>query len=476
MNRQQTEAEADRDIPAADATNGTGQPEAAGDEPPTEPDNYTTMLAHETQGYETITDQKLLYKAMRTAKRNAKRTLLFQAIIRALPNLPRTDRNKLVDFTTKDGRRVRFRYPGLDKILENVLKPLRDEGIGLYFTINGRRLIGNLVHNAGGRAKAWLRIPRKLDAAELQSELTKRRRYILIALVNMAAEETEDSLPRGSERTTAPRGTRTRTGAEGSSGRAATQRTQQRPGPQNRPAGAAAGGEGAGPGPAGSARPTETKPPAGNGSTPRSGEKPSTAPAATPRETRVPTGTRTREASSPRPTGKPKAANLNAADPKPAPSTEKPVPAAPATTPTAPPPADPSRPMGWLYENNETSNRLRELLPQLNPKQAADLRKRFRDKPAEMLAEAETLHKQIYGEPERPAPEGAPTPAAEATTSKTTAAESTDATLDKAFSTLQMPSEDEEALRTEYSGRDEELLALLRRMWGRRTGQSEGTE
>ena len=137
--------------------------------------------------------------------------------------------------------------------------------------------------------------------------------------------------------------------------------------------------------------------------------------------------------------------------------------------------------MAWLYEDNATSNRLRELLPQLNPKQAADLRKRFRDKPADMLREAEELHQRIYGDTATAPPEGDPTPPAETTGQQTAAAaaeppaeDTNDASLEKAFTTLKMPAEDEEALRTEYSGRDDELLAMLRRMYRRRTGQSEG--
>jgi len=128
------------------------------------------------------------------------------------------------------------------------------------------------------------------------------------------------------------------------------------------------------------------------------------------------------------------------------------------------------------------ANQLREILPQLSPKQAAALRSKYNADPEAMLREARKLHEHIYGSgdatggdatPENPNPaadtQSAPPPEAAPTAQQP--AKTLEERIDNAFNELEMPDEDRKALRTEYAGREEDLLARLIRTYRRRQAQ-----
>ena len=418
---------------------GAGDADAKGQPP------VVRHADEEQQIAEKLNDEKLIWKAFRRARKWRRRLALHQAVLRAFPSLPTITKDKLVDFTTSTGRRVRFRFASFENITTTVNPIIAAQGLVIVFTLKGRKLVGHLLHDAGGRLRSWLKLPKNVEAAEIQSEISKRRRYIEIALLNIAAEDTEDSLPEDADRTRQPRGTRTRGG--------------QRPNPQ-RASGARGGQRGAPPKPA--------EPPK-RGGTPKPAEPPKAA-------------------------GPPKPAE----PPKPAAATRPAAASSPARRPAAPPPAGSSKPAAgaaatdgqtaeWLYRDTPVSNQLREILPQLTPKQAADLRRKYNADPEAMLREARKLHEHIYGTdaaaeggassggatPEAPAAGAAPkTPQAPpAPAAAKQPAETLTTRIENAFNELDMPDEDRRALRTEYTGREQDLLERLIRTYQRRRDQ-----
>ena len=477
-------------LPTPENQHGNGQD--TGTQPAATPGEHPEN-GREMEQINRLTDEKLIYKAMKRLHRHGQRRALYQALVRVIPKLPVIPKDNLVDFTSKKtGTRVKFRFAGLDKILESVLPLLANEGITIVFGTKGRKLIGRMVHTSGAQLVSWLRVPKKLEAADLQSELSRRRRYMVIAMIDMAAEENEGNLPRGTDRDNAPRGTRTR---GGTATRTAAGKTPQ----GEQPSAATARPADTGTGSRDSARP------AGGGTASRGGTHPGETGAAA--GTAQPKATLTREAAARTADRRPAATQPAAPEKtattgnpagatKPEPATAKPTEtraegrtdgheasAGSATTaadgterhdtkaPTAM--ANATATGGWLFDqNNETANEVRDILPLLSPKQAAKLRTQFPDDPEGMLREAKALHAGIYGAPDEPAKTVTPTPA----DTDTPTNEDQKARIEKAFKELEMGEEDQEALKTEYAGRDNDLLKRLRRTYQRRLDASKRKE
>ena len=118
----------------------------------------------------------------------------------------------------------------------------------------------------------------------------------------------------------------------------------------------------------------------------------------------------------------------------------------------------------------------------MSPKQAAALRAKYNADPEAMLREARKLHEHIYGsgdttggdatgESSGPAADTRTAPAPAAAPAPEQPAESLSTRIDNAFNELEMPNEDRTALRTEYTGREEDLLERLIRTYRRRQQQ-----
>ena len=449
------------------------------------PDGRPHEVLHaedEQQITDKLSDEKLVWKAFRRARKWRRRLALHQAVLRAFPPLPTISKDKLVDFTTSSDRRVRFRFASFENITSTVNPLIAAEGLVIVFTLEGRKLRGHLLHDAGGRLRSWLKLPKNVEAAEVQSEISKRRRYIEIALLNIAAEETEDSLPEDPNRKQPTRGTRTRSGQRAAPQRPAGNRVG-RDGNQHKPAGGtkAAGDAKAGApaGSAGDAQPAGSARPAA-----RQQARPTVPPAGSARPA-------ARQQA--RPTVPPAGSARPAAGQQARPTVPPAGSAKPAVTATG---AGGAQTAEWLYKNTPVSNQLREILPQLSPKQAAELRRKYNADPEAMLREARKLHAHIYGNGGGDgggdaaggdaAGQGAGSGTGSGTGSDTNAGdgqappappaaerqgESLPTRIDNAFSELEMSEEDRKALLTEYSGREQELFDRLKRTWNRRQNE-----
>ena len=412
---------------------------------------------------EKLSEEKLIFKAFRRARKWRRRLALHQAVLRVLPKLPTVNRDKLVDFTTSSGRRVRFRFASFENITSVVNPLIAAQGLVILFTLKGRKLYGHLLHEGGGSLKSWLKLPKNIEAAEVQSEISKRRRYIEIALLNIAAEETEDSLPEDANRTQAPRGTRTRSGQRQPARRPAGNRGNQAEGTRKAAAAtrpAAPKGTGGSTAPAGG-RPAGGRPRPAPAPAPAATPKPAPTAAAEPAPKRTPAQTQGGRRQAPPPAGASR-------------------PAGTAAKPATPPPSTDANTAEWLYKDTPVANRLRDVLPQLSPTQAAKLRTEHAGDPDAMLREALKLHEHIYGSPpaeggaeDATPPAGSGDPPAQERGSREAGpgsheGESLATRIDNAFNKLEMPEEDRRALRTEYAGREQELFDRLYRTYKRR--------
>ena len=165
------------------------QDECAGDTPKSQAETGRESLK-ELFDTAPFTEQKYLWKAMRHARRIGRKAALYRAFIAAIPNLPTLEKNRQVDFMSKrTNQQVNYWFADLEEILGKVVPVIQAHGLGIYFKLAGNKVKGRLIHDDGGQLKSWLTVKDHDDGASLQTEISKRRRYILLALLNLAASE-----------------------------------------------------------------------------------------------------------------------------------------------------------------------------------------------------------------------------------------------------------------------------------------------
>ena len=132
---------------------------------------------------------------------------LTAALIRAKLKFPSIEKDKLVDYPMKNSdKRVTFRFATLPNILSAVTEPLAQEGLLLVGRTTGTKVIQDLEHTSGSKRHAWLKLPDMNDAMSLQEELSKRRRYMIMVLLTLAIEDSEEKDKRQRRGTSRVRG------------------------------------------------------------------------------------------------------------------------------------------------------------------------------------------------------------------------------------------------------------------------------
>lgn len=118
-------------------------------------------------------------------------------------------KNRTVDFTDKNNRRIKYSYADLGDVIECVKKPLSANGLAISHGIEihvGTKLHTSgtaepsyglrttLLHTSGEYLDSWYPLPNPLSvrAQDFGSALTYARRYSLSSLLGIASEEDDD--------------------------------------------------------------------------------------------------------------------------------------------------------------------------------------------------------------------------------------------------------------------------------------------
>jgi hypothetical protein len=124
---------------------------------------------------------------------------LAAALAKAQGSINPPAKTRKVDFTDKNGRRVKYNYADLADVIDCIRKPLSENGLAvthrLEFRTEGYGLITELIHEAGEKLSAWYPLPEpgNIRPQEFGSAITYARRYSLSALLGIASEEDDDA-------------------------------------------------------------------------------------------------------------------------------------------------------------------------------------------------------------------------------------------------------------------------------------------
>jgi len=143
-------------------------------------------------------------------------TKLNAALARAQGKFSPPAKNRIVDFTDKNGRRVHYNYADLAGMIEAIRKPMAEEGLSFVhrLTYNDHGAYGmraELRHESGETLESWYPLPdptkQQINPKEFGSALTYGRRYSLEALIGIASQEEEeqDEMPSSQPFRPAPR-------------------------------------------------------------------------------------------------------------------------------------------------------------------------------------------------------------------------------------------------------------------------------
>lgn len=125
---------------------------------------------------------------------------LAEALSKAQYEFKPPKKNKHVDFTDKNGRRVKYSYADLADIIEAIREPFGKNGLAVFHQLaydgNFYGLKTSLVHLSGEFIDTWYPLPDPTANAvrpqEFGSSLTYARRYSLSSLVGIASDEDDD--------------------------------------------------------------------------------------------------------------------------------------------------------------------------------------------------------------------------------------------------------------------------------------------
>jgi hypothetical protein len=126
---------------------------------------------------------------------------LTDALSKAQSKISAPKKDRDVDFTDKNGRRVKYSYADLASVIEAVKGPLSENGLAVVHQLGYQNpkqygLTTTLLHSSGESLTTWYPLPdpatKEIRAQEFGSALTYARRYSLSSLVGIASEEDDD--------------------------------------------------------------------------------------------------------------------------------------------------------------------------------------------------------------------------------------------------------------------------------------------
>lgn len=126
-----------------------------------------------------------------------KRSKLAFALSRAQAEITPPVKNRKVDFTDKNGRRVKYSYADLADVIEAMRLPLTKNELTVFHQLEIRLTYGlstTLMHSSGESISTWYPLPDpgNVKPQEFGSSLTYARRYSISSLIGIASEEDDD--------------------------------------------------------------------------------------------------------------------------------------------------------------------------------------------------------------------------------------------------------------------------------------------
>jgi ERF superfamily len=119
---------------------------------------------------------------------------LNTALAKAQAEFPRLERSKSVTVKTREQGSYSFSYAPLDAILEKTRPALTKHGLALTQQLTANGLRTELRHKDGAKIGGTFPLPHTpASAQQLGSLLTYLRRYAIVALLGVAAEDDDDA-------------------------------------------------------------------------------------------------------------------------------------------------------------------------------------------------------------------------------------------------------------------------------------------
>ena len=125
---------------------------------------------------------------------------IAEALSKAQAEIKPPEKNRIVDYTDRSGRRVKYKYAGLADVFECIKVPFKNHGLSVTQTLE--YVLGNLVlrtqilHSSGQSIDSSHPLPdpqkQSMKPQEFGSSLTYARRYSLCAIVGIEGEEDDD--------------------------------------------------------------------------------------------------------------------------------------------------------------------------------------------------------------------------------------------------------------------------------------------
>ena len=135
---------------------------------------------------------------------------ISEALAKAQGELKNPEKNQTAKIPTKAGGSYSYNYADLPHTLDTIRAPLAKHGLshssGLESHAEGMILSVRLMHSSGQWLESDVGFPGGNDPKLLAANITYFRRYLLTALVGVAADEDLDSEPEAPEATYQPRG------------------------------------------------------------------------------------------------------------------------------------------------------------------------------------------------------------------------------------------------------------------------------
>lgn len=122
-----------------------------------------------------------------------KQTNIYTALAKAQSEFPNIDLDAEVDFTNKAGKRTHFKYATLSNVLDCVVPVLTKNGITHFNLIEEGKIKTVLYHGESGTTIATESpIQTGGEIKDYGARITYLRRYLLISLIGVSAEEDKD--------------------------------------------------------------------------------------------------------------------------------------------------------------------------------------------------------------------------------------------------------------------------------------------
>ncbi len=116
------------------------------------------------------------------------------ALSKAIVNIPTINKTANVDYSTKDGRKIKYSFAPLSEINKSVTKPLADQGLIISHQVRENTLISRLIHSSGQYFENVFSLGSYglSNIKDFGSEITYKKRYAIDALLNLSSEDDND--------------------------------------------------------------------------------------------------------------------------------------------------------------------------------------------------------------------------------------------------------------------------------------------